>query len=316
MVELVDDAGAYKRILQFFFDANQAGIVDPDSGTQNWDSVDTKFSTKRAFLIWNDWQQGFWNTSTRGEAGENYMMAPINDMLIYQPSDSYYGSGRAFACGTDDPDRKERVRMLFDWMSSPEGLEAIHGGIKGFNYVDDPNGNGYLLTDIGEYALMDNTPVPDEFGGGLYADGMLQVNQWMLGGAAINPNTNAPYSSAAWPTTLEKRKTVTTKEWSERFGAEDPIDYLEKNSKIGVVPFVNVSLAPDSSDISVIRTSCGPLVCDASWKMIFAKDQAEFDKLWEALKSDLQGFDWAKLVQFDMEKYKALVDERARALSN
>ncbi|MDR1644166.1 MAG: sugar ABC transporter substrate-binding protein [Clostridiales bacterium] len=315
MAELVDDAGAYKRILQFYFDANQAGVVDPDSGTQNWDSVNSKFTSKRAFLIWNDWQQGFWNTSTRGEAGENYMMLPIGDMLIYQPSDSYYGSGRAFAVGTSDPEKKERVRLLFDWMSSPEGLDAMHGGIYGFIFEDDPNGKGYVLTDIGEYALMDNSPVPDEFGGGLYADGMMQINQWMLAGAAINPKTKAPFAEEYWPTTLEKRQTLTTKEWSERFGAEDPMAYLEKNNQVGVVPFVNVSLNPDPSDISVIRTSCGPLVCDASWKMIFAKDQAEFDRLWNTLKTDLQGFDWAKLVQFDKDKYKALVDERARALA-
>ena len=35
MIELTDDSGAYRRILQFFL-ANQAGVVDPDSGTQNW----------------------------------------------------------------------------------------------------------------------------------------------------------------------------------------------------------------------------------------------------------------------------------------
>ena len=136
MLELTDDAGAYRKILQFYFEANQAGIVDPDSGTQNWDSVNSKFNSKRAFLIWNDWQQGFWNTTDRGNAGENYMMAPINDMSIYQPSDPFFGSGRAFAVGTSDPERQKRVMMLLDWMSSPEGLETVHGGIKGFTYED------------------------------------------------------------------------------------------------------------------------------------------------------------------------------------
>ena len=316
MTELLDDSGAYKRILQFYFDANQAGVVDPDSGTQNWDSVNTKFTSKRAFLIWNDWQQGFWNTSTRGAAGENYMMAPVDDMRIYQPSDSFYGSGRAFACGTDDPAKKERVRMLMDWMGSPEGLEAIHGGIYGFTYVDAPDGApGYYQTDAGEYALMDNAPVPEEFGGGLYADGMLQVNQWMTAGIAKNPKNGTPYDPRHWPTTIEKQKNTTTREWSERFGAENPVAYLAQNDKMGVVPFVNVSLVPDTSDISVIRANCGPLVCDASWKMIFAKDQAEFDRIWQNLKADVEGFGWADLVTFDTTKYGVLVEERARALA-
>lgn len=315
MLDLTDDNGAYRKILQFFFEANQAGVVDPDSGTQNWDSVNSKFNSKRAFLIWNDWQQGFWNTTERGDDGENYIMAPINDMSIYQPSDPYFGSGRAFAIGTDDPARKERAMMIFDWMSSPEGLEAIHGGIKGFTYEDAPDGNGYVRTSEGEYALMDNSPVPEEFGGGFYADGMLQINQWMVSGTSINPNNNTSFSGNLWPAEVEKAKTKTTNEWSERFDAENPVDYLIKTKTMNVVPFVNVNLVPDSTDIALIRSNCGTLVKDASWNMIFAKDQAEFDSIWNNLKEELDGFDWSSLVKFDMDKLQILVDERAKALA-
>ncbi|MDR0898547.1 MAG: sugar ABC transporter substrate-binding protein [Oscillospiraceae bacterium] len=318
MIPLTDDASAYLKILKFFFDANQAGVVDPDSGTQVWDNVNQKFNSKRAFLIWNDWQQGFWNTTERGNGRENYMMVPLADMNLYQPSDYYFGSGRAFACGTDDPERKERVAMLMDWMSSPEGAQTIHAGIFGFTYEDAADGNGYVRTAIGETALMDNSPVPEEFGGGLYADGMLQINQWMLGGTAINPLTGYSYvgsNAGTWPAEVEKAKTTTLNEWAERFGAASPMAYLVENDLIGVVPAVNVNLPSDPTDMSLIRTTCGTLVCDASWKMIFAKDQAEFDALWAQLKSDLEGFGWNDLVKWDMEKHQVLVDERAKALA-
>jgi putative aldouronate transport system substrate-binding protein len=315
MVPLTDDDGAYKKILQFYFEANQAGVVDPDSGTQNWDSVNNKFNSKRAFLIWNDWQQGFWNTTERGNNRENYIMVPINDMNLYQPSDPYYGSGRAFAIGTNDPARKERAMMLLDWMSSPEGLQCIHAGIFGFTYTDAEDGNGYVRTPEGEYALMDNSPVPEEFGGGYYADGMLQINQWMAASIATNPNTGYSYVFNYWPAEVEKQKTTTTREWSERFNAENPVDYLIKNNKMTVVPFVNVNLKPDTTDIALIRSNCATLVKDASWKMIFAKDQADFDSIWNTLKEELDGFDWDKLVEFDMEKLQVLVDERAKALA-
>jgi len=314
MIPLVDDSGAYRRILQFFFEANQAGVVDPDSGTQNWDSVNSKFNSKRAFLIWNDWQQGFWNTTERGNKGENYIIAPVADMSIYQPSDPYFGSGRAFAVGTNDPAKKERAMMILDWMSSPEGLETIHGGIYGFTYEDAKDGNGYVRTAAGETALMDNSPVPEEFGGGFYADGMLQMNQWMVAGIATNKKNNTTFSATYWPAEVEKAKTTTINEWSKRFNAENPVDYLKKTNTISVVPFVNVNLPSDSTDIALIRSNCGQLVKDASWKMIFAKDQAEFDSIWNNLKEELDGFNWSELVEFDMNKYKALVDERANAL--
>jgi len=206
--------------------------------------------------------------------------------------------------------------MLMDWMSSPEGLEAIHGGIKGFTYVDAEDGNGFVRTPEGEYALMDNSPVPEEFGGGLYADGMLQVNQWMVAGVATNPNNGTTFSATYWPAEVEKAKTKTTNEWGERFDAKNPVDYLLKNDVMTVVPFVNVNLTPDDTDTALIRSNCGPLVCDASWKMVFAKDEAEFEQIWTDLKDELEGFGWSDLVAFDMEKYQALVDERAAALAS
>ncbi len=315
MIPLTDDNSAYKKILQFYFEANQAGVLDPDSGTQNWDSVNQKFNSKRAFLIWNDWQQGFWNTTERGNQGENYMMLPIADMKIYQPSDPYYGTGRAFACGTNDPEKKARVAMILDWMSNSEGAQTIHGGIEGFIYEDAADGKGYVRTAAGEYALMDNSPVPEEFGGGLYADGMLQVNQWMVAALSTNPKTGQSFVFNYWPAEVEKAKTTTLRAWAERFDAENPVDYLRKNDLIGVVPFVNVNLPADSTDIALIRTSCGPIVCDASWKMIFAKDQAEFDALWAQMKADVEGFGFNDLVAYDMNKYQALIDERAKALA-
>jgi multiple sugar transport system substrate-binding protein/putative aldouronate transport system substrate-binding protein len=317
MVPLTDDAGAYKKILQFYYDANKAGVVDPDSGTQNWDSVNQKFINRRAYLIWNDWQQGFWNTSERAKAGQNMIMAPVGDMMLYQPSDSFFGTGRAFACGTDDPAKKERVRLLMDWMTSPEGITTIMNGLEGYTYVQSTEFPGaYDRTLIGENALMDKNPIPDEYGGGIYADGMMQINQWTVAAIGINPETGYGFDARVWPMTVKQNAEGTVNEWSERFGAASPFEYLSAHNLTKVVPYVNVNLVPDTSDITVIRTSCGPIVCDASWKMIFAKDQAEFDSLWETMKADLAGFGWDQLVAFDMDKYQALVDERANALAN
>jgi putative aldouronate transport system substrate-binding protein len=307
MLDLTDDNGAYKKILKFYNEAYHAGIIDPDSGTQNWASVNSKFVSKRAFLIWNDWQRGFWNTSERGANGENYVTVPLADMRLYQPSDPFFGSGRAFAVGTDDQSKQERTLMLLDWMSSPDGAQMIHAGIKGFNYVDAADGDGFELTKEGEYALMDNSPVPEEYGGGLYADGMLQINQWMVAGIAVNPNTGQSFGSNTWKSTIEKNKTKTYNEWHERFKSENEVQYFKDHDMLAVVPFVNINLTPDTTDISLIRTNCGPLVCDASWKMVFANDEAEFEKIWTDLKEDLEGFDWQTVVEFDKEKTAELV---------
>ena len=40
--EVVADDGVYKRALQMFFVANQMGLVDPDSPSQDWDTTYSK----------------------------------------------------------------------------------------------------------------------------------------------------------------------------------------------------------------------------------------------------------------------------------
>ena len=58
---LTDKTASYYKILKFLNDAYLAGIVDPDSGTQNWDSACAKMSAGQVYLMWYSWQTGFWN---------------------------------------------------------------------------------------------------------------------------------------------------------------------------------------------------------------------------------------------------------------
>ena len=81
-----------------------------------------------------------------------------------------------------------------------------------------------------------------------------------------------------------------------------------------IVPNVNVILESDTTDIALIRSQCGQEITDASWKMVFAQDEAEFDRLWEEMKGKLEGLGWDTLVEFDMEKYQKMIDARVAAM--
>jgi putative aldouronate transport system substrate-binding protein len=51
----LDDNSAYKQAVKFFFTANQMGIVDPDSITQNWDTFLEKGTAGRNRGSATDW---------------------------------------------------------------------------------------------------------------------------------------------------------------------------------------------------------------------------------------------------------------------
>ena len=298
---LTDKSASYYKILKFLNDAQNRGLVDPDSGTQDWNAACAKMSAGQVYLMWYSWQVGFWNSLDRLQNGTAFTFVPVADQVYYTDSDTYYGSGRIFAVGSQVDDAKyERIMKFLDWYASPEGVTFQHNGIEGFNYSVGDDGRYTVMNDN---ALMDNLPVPEEYGGAGYQDGNNQINQWIVAAISTNPNTGEPYSTQYWSTYKEATMTDMKKEWTEKFGAADAVDYMKKNNVLVVSPNVSVTLPSDTTDISVIRNQCNETICDYSWRMIFAKDDAEFDQLWDEMTAQMDGFGFQDLVKFDTEKH-------------
>ncbi|MBO7486577.1 MAG: hypothetical protein J6Y75_05895 [Spirochaetaceae bacterium] len=307
---LTDKAGAYYKMLKFLNKARRMGVVDPDSGTQDWNSVCAKISNGQVDFIWYTWEIGFWNTTARYSDGTAFCFIPVKDQLYYTDSDAYFGSGRVFGVGSNvDPEKYERIMQFLDWYASPEGCEYQHIGLKGFNYEVLSNGK---YNQINDNALMDNLPVPDEFGGGGYSDGNNAINQWICKSECTNPNTGEIYAPQYWASTKERNMTQMRRDWEKKYDATDATNWMVKNNKITVSPSVSVSLPSDDPDISVIRNSVNQEVCDASWRMIFAKDDAEFDKMWDAMTKEVKGFGFDQLYAFDCKKHQIEVDAKAK----
>ena len=114
---------------------------------------------------------------------------------------------------------------------------------------------------------------------------------------------------------MEKNKTALNIEWSEHFGgAKNAMDYLLKNNMVTVVPSINTSFGSDSSDIKNKRSQSSELLKNTSWKMIFAKDEAEFNALWTKMQSDLEGLGWNDIVAADTAKCQKIIALRAKAV--
>lgn len=314
IVPLVDDNSMYKKILQFYFNANQMGLVDPDSPSQDWNKVSEKLTNKQVLLLWYSWQRGFYNTIERGTKGDGNVAIPISDTRIIQNSDAYFGNGRAFAVGSKAKS-PERIIEFMDWMASPEGLRYYTNGFEGFNYEKTADGK-FKLTEIGQTAFQENTPVPEEYGGGGYQDGQSKINTMIMSDFVVDPETGEFYNNNYWSSTIEANKTVLTTEWQKAYNATTPTEYYQKNNMIDIVPNINTSLGSDSSDIKNKRSQISDYVKNTSWKMIFAKDQAEFDQLWNKLKSDVVGLGWNDVLAVDTERAEKIVQLRADATAN
>jgi putative aldouronate transport system substrate-binding protein len=314
IVALIDDNSTYKKILRVYFKANQMGLIDPDSPTQDWNKVAEKLTNEQVLLLWYSWETGFYNTIERGKNGDGNVAVPIADTHIIQNSDAYYGNGRVFAIGSNAKE-PERIMELMDWLVSPEGMRYYVDGLEGFNYEKTTDGK-FKLTEVGQTAFQKNTPVPDEYGGGGYQDGQSKLNTMIMSDFVKDPETGELYNTNYWNSTLEANKTALTTDWQKTYDAENATDYYLKHTMIDIVPNINTSLGNDSSDIKNKRSQISDYVKNTSWKMVFTKNQDEFDKLWEKMKKDVVGLGWNDVVATDTEKAQKIVKMRADALSS
>ncbi|MBP5282348.1 MAG: ABC transporter substrate-binding protein [Lachnospiraceae bacterium] len=300
-IPLTDKSGSYYKILKFWNDAYNRGLIDPNSASQTWNEACAKMTAGQVYLMWYSWQVGFWNSTERLQNGTAFIFTPIADQKYYAEADSYFGSGRVFAIGSQVTDEEyARIMEFLDWYASPEGAMLQHDGIEGFNYEKGSDGRYVQMNDN---ALMDNLPVPAEWGGGGYNDGNNQINQWIVSANSINPLTNEPYAKQYWATYKEATMTDMKKAWQKKFGAEEPAEYMKKNNILIISPNVSVALPTDTNDIGLIRGQCKDAVNTYSWRMIYAKTAEEFDQLWNTMTDKLYGYGFEELMQFDREKY-------------
>ena len=309
---LYERENAYYKITKFLNKANQMGLVDPDSGTQPWDTVASKLSTGRADVMWYSWQTGFWNSVDRLNAGTGFIFIPVGDQNYYADADRYYGSDRMFGIGAGvEGEKYERIMAFLDWYASPEGATIQHCGLKDFNYSVNEDGTFTIMNDN---ALMDNLPVPEEYGGGGYDDGFNDINQWIVSSICINPLTGERYANKFWKSYKDQTMTEMKKEWSEMFDAADDVDWMKKNGKLFATPSVDFTPAKDELDIAALRADVNKCLCEYTWNLIMtcATDE-EFEAMWDEMVTQLDGFGYKELYEYDCGMWQPEIDAKKAA---
>lgn len=303
---ILDSDSEYVRALNLYFEANQMGLVDPESTTQNYDTLFAKFQNGQVLYSWWPWLgQAAFNTTTNLNDGKGFMLAPIQDQTIFSYGAEVYGGKQFIGIGSNAED-PERIAAFIDWLYSPEGVlsnasqTAGSSGPEGLTWelVDGVP----TLTEFGEQALLDgNADVPEEFGGGTYKDGVSALNVNTVLPIDVNPETGYPYAYTMWESYIEENTNPVKDDWSENMGgALSTVEYLRENDQILVAPGASYVAPEDSSEISTLRNQVKSTVVEYSWRMIFAKDEAEFDSLLAEMQEIAIGLGYEQVLEVDM----------------
>ena len=314
---ILDPDGEYMRNLKLYFDANQLGLVDPESTTQNYDTLFSKMQAGQVLFSWWPWLgQSAYNTDEHMQAGQGFEMVPIQDQDIFSYGAEAYGGKQVFAIGSkaEDP---ERIAAFVDWLYSSEGVyanSAQTGGTAG------PKGLTWDVNDAGEPELTDfgyqqflggGATVPEEWGGGAYEDGVSALNINAVLAKQEDSETGYPFSYTFWPTYQAKIANPLTQDWSAKMGdATSTMEYLTTNDELLVAPGASYAAPADPSDIEALRNQVKEIIKQYSWQMVFAESESQFDSLRDELISTADGLGYDKVLDFDMDNAKAQNDAR------
>ena len=313
---VAEDNGVYYNALKLLYDANKLGLVDPDSSSQNWDTVWNKMAEGQTLFSFWPWHAGAFNTLERRHNGMGMGYIPVGDQVMVNEGHNIYGVGTiAIGSKTKYP---ERVFEFLDWMATSEFVyytEQSNAGIKGVTW-DIVDGRP-ALTELGKTLRENPDAVFDqEYGGGTLRDGQSKSNTSIIMPIAKDPETGESFSVDSWTSVIEENQTQFDKMYVETFGALNGADYLLKNNLVTVAIGADYTPAREDSETALMRTQCGEVIRQASWKLIFAKNDAEFNSIWENMKSQLDGFGYEEVLAFDLKNVEALRAARAKALAD
>ena len=313
---ILDSDSEYIRALKFYFEANQMGLVDPESTTQNYDTLFAKFQEGQVLFSWWPWLgQAAFNTTTNLTEGKGFMLAPIQDQKIFSYGAEVYGGKQFIGIGSNAED-PERIAAFIDWLYSSEGVLANSSQTSGSS---GPEGLTWemkdgepVLTEFGKQALLDGDgDVPEGYGGGSYKDGVSALNVNTVLPIDINPDTGFPYAYTMWESYQNETTEPVKEDWSKNMGgAESTIGYLEENDQLLVAPGASYVAPEDSSEISTLRNQAKATIIEYSWRMVFAKDEAEFDQLLKEMQETADGLGYQTVLEFDMNNAKDQNEKR------
>lgn len=285
-ISILEDTSDYKRTLKFYYQANQMGILDPDSLTQTWDTVLDKYNNGRILFANWAWAGSGYNTSEHVNADNptGYASVWADDFTIPVESDSITGASDRLLNVSANCQNKDAVMRFLNWYLSYEGQEFCCNGPQGGLWDEDESGKRYI-TDAGWNIIDNGLEIPQ---GGIVSALNLALSDRPMWKEVVNPETKQTIDYSYWEDSLTHGRSKLQQDWSSKH--DGALDMIEAAQNAGGKQLIKTTqavhmISPLPDDLQTIQNQIGDQVKTISWKMVYAKDDAEFEQLWKELQN-------------------------------
>ena len=300
---VLDDGSHYVEMLAFFNKLYREGLLDPDSVTATYDTMVEKVKKGGVFCsVCNFSGSGEYNTKEHTE--KNQIMKPL---IAAEASPIAYGlhsfgEEYYFAIGakTENP---ELCMAIINYLTTPTGrLESEYGPMDITWFYDD---EGYTcFTELGEKCIKDyNTDLSQSGYEGTMREGESLINCVTWNKDAVNTDSKQgeTYNYQNWHSEAGDPVNDAEKDWREFNGVTSDSEYLNKcNYTLSVVSGYRSEKLPE--EISYTWDQVTWCIKENSWKAIYAKDDADFNKIVEEMKSLAYQFGYQECIDWSAEE--------------
>ncbi len=298
---IFEEDSFYKRALKFYFEANQRGLLDPDSITQTFSNVDAKLSAGRVMFSHFSWLTGSYNSPASGNvnnevAPDGYAGILANDMKVYEAPDQTIGRNWYFAISKNCKEI-ERACEFINWLYSSEVEHYLTNGPEGSIWNYSSTGEPQISTE--GWNVVDNKtePIMPLEAGGSFQDGVFPFNTLGMQASTIMKDGYS-LSYRYWPSTLERNPSLMKQEVNKFLGTSTLAEYLYSKDMIAKSTQA-VNMIPTISDeMEMVIAQIGEVVKKYSWQMVYAKDEDEFESIWKKMKSDAEGLGMKEVASY------------------
>lgn len=312
------EGGIYQQALEFLNKAESMGLVDPDSTTQDWDTMRTKVTNGKTMLsIWSWLGKPRMNSDENKAKGVGFMLAPLENMKVHSDGFQPDGDGATIVAIGSKAKNKARLAKFIDWMYSPEGIYASSSNSGGAAcpkdlgcFTTDKDGKNPTLTKFGQQAMTGdhaNLKVSAKLGGSSYDDGYSKLNFKAVSQNDIDPNTGEAYNPLLWKSNQDE--TELFKDWSAHMeNATNDIDYLQKAGKLSIAAGASYTTPQEDSTVSATRSSVKSETVNASWQAITAA--GKFEKTLDEARTKIDNLGYKEVLKVDQQNAKDLIQAR------
>ncbi len=309
----LDSDGQYIKALKWYNKLNQEGLLDPDSATQTYPDLTAKSLDGAIFFNQFGWMTPkMYNTTEHLEAGKAMYPVAANDMsnIVYMLAP--YGRERLWSIGSKTQ-HPELCMAIINWLSTPEGVLTMNYGPKGDGESKDAGwyykDGKPTLTEVGQTAQSNKKDTKFDGIDKSFEDGECKINNTTLAKDAKDPDNGETFNWERWDTLNVNLNYDVFKDWASWAKATDKFDEYFDQRTYTRCWATDFSWTELSTELEGIKTNVCNYLKTASYKSIFAKDDAEFDSIIKDMQDKCKEYGSDQLEEF----YKSEAARRAEA---